>query len=97
MPKQSTIEAMRQECPNVDLELEHKKFVDYWTAATGSKATKLDWDATWRNWIRNARPGTQPRPGAGPTIVSTTDERIAAAQALKDPTPNVRPIRGIQA
>ncbi|ATW60858.1 hypothetical protein SEA_GETALONG_91 [Gordonia phage Getalong] len=28
---------------------------------------------------------------------STTDERIAAAQALKDPAPNVRPIRGIQA
>lgn len=31
------------------------KFRDYWTAIPGSKGVKLDWDATWRNWIRNAR------------------------------------------
>lgn len=28
------------------------KFVDYWRAASGSKARKHDWDATWRNWCR---------------------------------------------
>jgi hypothetical protein len=27
-------------------------FRDYWTAKT-SRATKLDWAATWRNWCRN--------------------------------------------
>lgn len=27
-------------------------FRDYWHAATGSKATKADWPATWRNWCR---------------------------------------------
>lgn len=27
-------------------------FRDYWTAATGQKASKADWPATWRNWIR---------------------------------------------
>jgi uncharacterized protein YdaU (DUF1376 family) len=29
------------------------KFCDYWRGASGSRATKLDWDATWRNWCRN--------------------------------------------
>lgn len=27
-------------------------FGDYWKAAAGSKATKADWPATWRNWVR---------------------------------------------
>jgi hypothetical protein len=28
------------------------KFCDYWRAASGAKARKHDWDATWRNWCR---------------------------------------------
>lgn len=31
-------------------------FGDHWRAATGKSATKLDWLATWRNWVRNQRP-----------------------------------------
>lgn len=31
----------------------HAKFCDYWHAASGAKARKLDWEATWRNWCRN--------------------------------------------
>lgn len=30
-------------------------FGDHWRAATGKNATKLDWQATWRNWVRNQR------------------------------------------
>lgn len=30
------------------------KFRDYWTAKAGKDAVKLDWDATWRNWLRKA-------------------------------------------
>ena len=28
------------------------KFRDYWRAASGARARKHDWDATWRNWCR---------------------------------------------
>lgn len=35
------------------------RFRDYWAGVTGTKGTKLDWDATWRNWIR--RSGDQRR------------------------------------
>ena len=58
MPSQELIAQMRAECPGVDLKAEHLKFVDYWIAKTGQSATKLDWPATWRNWIRRAHPST---------------------------------------
>jgi hypothetical protein len=29
------------------------KFCDYWRGVSGAKGTKLDWDATWRNWCRS--------------------------------------------
>lgn len=32
---------------------EAQKFRDHFLAAAGSRGVKLDWDATWRNWIRN--------------------------------------------
>ena len=30
------------------------KFRDYWTAQPGEKGRKVDWPATWRNWLRRA-------------------------------------------
>ena len=33
---------------------EHQIFGDYWRAQPGQKGVKLDWDATWRNWMRKA-------------------------------------------
>jgi len=32
---------------------EAEKFKDYWISKSGQNATKLDWFATWRNWLRN--------------------------------------------
>lgn len=40
-----------------------QSFRDYWCAKTGSQASKLDWEATWRNWCRKA--GWKLRPNAG--------------------------------
>lgn len=57
-PDRSVVAAMKAERPDVNLEAEHRKFVDYWTSKSGASATKLDWNATWRNWIRNARPSS---------------------------------------
>ena len=36
------------------VELEAERFRDFWVAKTGQGATKLDWQATWRNWCRTA-------------------------------------------
>jgi len=32
-------------------------FRDYWVSVPGQKGVKLDWTATWRNWIRNQKAG----------------------------------------
>lgn len=40
--------------PKVDAAALMDAFRDHWAAASGAKATKLDWDATWRTWVRNA-------------------------------------------
>lgn len=44
----------------VDPALEAARFVDFWAAKSGKDATKADWHATWRNWIRNSRGGASP-------------------------------------
>jgi hypothetical protein len=56
MPPPDVIAQMRRECPAVDPQAEHLKFVDYWMAQPGKAGRKVDWVRTWRNWIRNARP-----------------------------------------
>lgn len=42
---------------------EADKFRDYWRAQPGVKGRKVDWQATWRNWCRNARDRQKPRDG----------------------------------
>jgi uncharacterized protein YdaU (DUF1376 family) len=43
------------------------RFRDFWIAQAGSKGVKLDWDAVWRNWVRNEKAGgnkpQQDKPG----------------------------------
>lgn len=36
-------------------EIELEKFRDYWKGIAGQKGVKRDWDATWRNWLRNSK------------------------------------------
>lgn len=50
-----------------EIQRETQKFRDYWTACAGAKGVKLDWTATWRQWIRNGadRAGKTPAPSAG--------------------------------
>jgi hypothetical protein len=44
----------RDRVPQVDGRLETEKFINFWTAKSGAGATKVDWPATWRNWMLNA-------------------------------------------
>lgn len=40
--------------PNVNGRFETAQFIDYWNAKSGKDATKTDWVATWRRWMREA-------------------------------------------
>ena len=43
-----------QNVPLVDTASETDRFRDYWAGVSGQRGTKLDWVATWRNWMRRA-------------------------------------------
>lgn len=37
-----------------EIDREALRFRDYWTGRAGSGGVKLDWAATWRNWVRTS-------------------------------------------
>jgi 5-methylcytosine-specific restriction endonuclease McrA len=66
----------RDRVPHVDGRTETEKFINYWQAKSGPGATKVDWPATWRNWMLNAAERAPAR--ASPGFQSQTDANIAA-------------------
>jgi hypothetical protein len=77
----------------IDGRVEHDKFVDYWAGVPGVKGRKVDWPATWRNWMRTAAERATRRPGNSvvPTTIltnrhyaSTTDGKVMQTIALAD-------------
>ncbi len=46
---------------------ETAKFVDHYRAAAGAKGVKLDWIATWRNWLRRDLDGARASPRSNVT------------------------------
>lgn len=44
-----------------------EKFANYWRAKSGASAVKLNWDATWRNWVLSE---VERLPAAAPRKVS---------------------------
>jgi uncharacterized protein YdaU (DUF1376 family) len=53
------------------------KFKDYWIAKSGKDATKADWLATWRNWVRRDIENTRSPPGQYKTAAEKESERNA--------------------
>jgi hypothetical protein len=53
-PSESLLAAAREYAPSVNLESETANFCDWWRAKAGSGGVKLDWDATWRTWMRRS-------------------------------------------
>ena len=54
-PDSDLAEWSKAERPDLDLRRVLMEFRDYWTAVAGAKGVKLNWDATWRNWVRNQK------------------------------------------
>jgi len=48
-------EFCRTERPGLNPDIVFARFRDYWIAQPGAKGRKLDWSATWRNWVRNEK------------------------------------------
>jgi uncharacterized protein YdaU (DUF1376 family) len=72
-------------------------FRDYWIAKAGAQGVKLDWLATWRNWVRNQKQGLVNKADQVFTTVPSRFERdpalIAVEQKLKEGVPMPAEIR----
>ena len=55
-------ETSRELCGKLGLDLEHEvaNFKDYWLAASGTHASKLDWDRAFNVWLRRAASFSRP-------------------------------------
>ena len=47
-----------KERPDIDPQTAADSFRDFWIAKPGKEGRKTDWQATWRNWVRNQRAPT---------------------------------------
>lgn len=70
--------------PDVNVDIATEKFINHWTSASGSNASKRDWVATWRNWMLS----DQERAGRSSTAKPSTSDKmrdtLARGQALQD-------------
>lgn len=88
-----------KERPDLDVYYVAMQFKDYWIAQAGQKGVKLDWDATWRNWVRNTKPTKQNPADIVRITVPASNEPDPALLKIKQdekvtrpPTPEERAI-----
>jgi hypothetical protein len=74
----------KQERPDLDLRSVGEQFRDYWSAKAGSGSTKLDWQATWRNWVRNQKQAFKQADIARTTVPSSSLRDPALAKLDED-------------
>lgn len=66
------------------------KFRDYWVAVPGAKGVKLDWRATWRNWVRReaerlpGSPGSVQQLAGRPQFLTAAEKRAARNAEIFD-------------
>jgi hypothetical protein len=81
-----------QERPDLDVRQVAEQFKDYWVAQAGQKGVKLDWDATWRNWVRNTK-AVKPNPyDVGRLTVASSNEPDPALLKIEEDAKNAAPI-----
>jgi hypothetical protein len=82
----------KQERPDLDVRQVAEQFKDYWIAQAGQKGVKLDWDATWRNWVRNTK-AVKPNPyDVGRITVASKNEPNLALLKIAEDAKKAAPI-----
>ena len=82
----------KQERPDLDVRQVAEQFKDYWVAQAGQKGVKLDWDATWRNWVRNTK-AVKPNPyDVGRLTVARSNEPDPALLKIAEDAKKAAPI-----
>lgn len=80
VPEPQLIVELGNRYPQVSLRDEFEKFSDYWLSMPGQRGRKVDWNRTFRNWIREAADRMHRR---SPTQMATGDLRVLQGEDLK--------------
>ena len=65
---QDRLAARSEGLSEAEIDKEALRFRDYWIGRAGSGGVKLDWSATWRNWIRTTAEKLGKTPPAEPSV-----------------------------
>jgi uncharacterized protein YdaU (DUF1376 family) len=81
----------QQDRPDLNPSKVFETFKDYWVAKAGQQGVKLDWFATWRNWVRSQNQALVNKADQVFTTVPSRFDRdpalIAVEQKLKEGVP----------
>lgn len=81
-PTPTMIKWAREKTPHVDGRRETEKFINHWTAKAGREAVKVDWPATWRNWMLTAEERS-------PGLRIVGGRPVSGDGVMRDPKTNV--------
>jgi hypothetical protein len=68
------------------------QFKDYWIAQAGQKGVKLDWFATWRNWVRSTNAPKQNPYDVVRLTVASKNEPDPALEKIKADAKKAAPL-----
>jgi uncharacterized protein YdaU (DUF1376 family) len=69
--------------PELNAQKTFDQFKDYWISQAGQKGVKLDWFATWRNWVRSTNAPKQNPYDVVRLTVARSNEPDAALEKIK--------------
>jgi hypothetical protein len=80
-----------KERPDLNAKQVADQFKDFWCAKPGKDGVKLDWQATWRNWVRNQK-AVKPNPADNIRLtVPASNEPDPALMKIKQDEKITRP------
>jgi uncharacterized protein YdaU (DUF1376 family) len=78
--------------PELNAQKTFDQFKDYWIAQAGQKGVKLDWFATWRNWVRSTNAPKQNPADIVRLTVPSRNELDPALEKIKADNKKAVPI-----
>jgi uncharacterized protein YdaU (DUF1376 family) len=78
--------------PELNAQQTFEKFKDYWIAQAGQKGVKLDWFATWRNWVRSTNAPKQNPADIVRLTVPASNEPDPALEKIKADAKRAAPL-----
>jgi hypothetical protein len=78
--------------PELNAQKTFDQFKDYWISQAGQKGVKLDWFATWRNWVRSTNAPKQNPADIARVTVPMNNQPDPALEKIKEDAKRAAPI-----